>query len=58
MGKVEAEYRVTCPHCGKAFTAAPLSDEAGRERGFKCRHCRLFVPFERAEERQLLEPAE
>ena len=28
-----------------------------RYRGFKCPHCKLFVPYERAEERDLLEPA-
>jgi hypothetical protein len=52
------EYNVTCPHCRKTFTAIPLADRDGRQRGFKCRHCRLFVPFERAEERELLEPAD
>ena len=28
---------------------------AERYRGFKCPHCRLFVPYERAEESGLLE---
>ncbi|MDQ3894001.1 MAG: transposase [Actinomycetota bacterium] len=44
-----AQYSVTCPHCGKAFTAPAFVDETGRQRGFKCPHCRLFVPFERTE---------
>ena len=45
-----ADYEVTCPHCGKQFTAELLTDEIGRRRGFKCPHCRLFVPYERAAE--------
>jgi DNA-directed RNA polymerase subunit RPC12/RpoP len=44
-----AQYSVTCPHCSKAFTAPAFVDETGRQRGFKCPHCRLFVPFERTE---------
>lgn len=58
MEQLGTEYRVTCPHCAKDFTDVPLADADGRQRGFKCPHCRLFVPFERAEERELLEPAE
>jgi len=42
------DLTVTCPHCGKGFTAEPLTDDAGRPGGFKCPHCRLFVPVERA----------
>jgi len=41
-------YEVTCPHCKKAFTAELLGGEDGPRRGFKCPHCRLFVPAERA----------
>jgi hypothetical protein len=52
------EYTLTCPHCGKGFTGAVLADDAGRPGGFKCPHCRLFVPFERAEELELLERQE
>jgi transcription elongation factor Elf1 len=52
------EYTVTCPHCGKEFTSAPLVDDGGRPSGFKCSHCRLFVPFERAEKQDLVKPAE
>jgi hypothetical protein len=47
------EHDVTCPHCHKGFTADILG--GGAQRGFKCPHCRLFVPFERVEERKLAE---
>ena len=43
-------YEVTCPHCRKPFEAQLLAGNKGRHRGFKCPHCRLFVPFERAVE--------
>jgi hypothetical protein len=42
------EHEMTCPHCHKAFTADIMG--GGAQRGFKCPHCRLFVPFERVEE--------
>ena len=32
-----------------------IEGSASRYRGFKCPHCRLFVPYERAEERALVE---
>ena len=52
----ESEHAVSCPHCKKTF-AAPLI--AGRRaRGFKCPHCRLFVPLERAGEQELAQPAD
>ena len=38
-----------CPHCKKPFTAELLEGEAERYRGFKCPHCRLFVPARHAE---------
>jgi predicted RNA-binding Zn-ribbon protein involved in translation (DUF1610 family) len=41
-------YDVNCPHCGKDFREEPLTGPAERYTGFKCPHCRLFVPFERA----------
>jgi DNA-directed RNA polymerase subunit RPC12/RpoP len=45
----QASYQVVCPHCGKAFEAELMTGaSAPRARGFKCPHCRLFVPFERA----------
>jgi DNA-directed RNA polymerase subunit RPC12/RpoP len=48
-------YEVTCPHCHKQFTADLIAGNAERYRGFKCPHCKLFVPAERAPE---IEPAE
>jgi hypothetical protein len=45
----QATYHVVCPHCGKTFEGALMTaTRAPRARGFKCPHCRLFVPFERA----------
>jgi transposase-like protein len=41
-------YDVVCPHCKKPFQAE-LMGEDERRQGFKCPHCRLFVPLERAE---------
>ena len=43
-------YEVVCPHCSKTFEAELLEAPSGSgPRGFKCPHCRLFVPFDRAE---------
>jgi DNA-directed RNA polymerase subunit RPC12/RpoP len=39
---------VVCPHCKKTFTASLIAGGAERYRGFKCPHCRLFVPAARA----------
>jgi DNA-directed RNA polymerase subunit RPC12/RpoP len=36
-----------CPHCKKTFSADLLKGGAERYRGFKCPHCRLFVPAAR-----------
>jgi hypothetical protein len=45
----EATYQVVCPHCRKTFEGELMTAaRAPRARGFKCPHCRLFVPFERA----------
>jgi DNA-directed RNA polymerase subunit RPC12/RpoP len=41
---------VVCPHCKKQFTGELLGSDDDRHRGFKCPHCRLFVPYERAAE--------
>lgn len=43
-------YTVTCPHCSRPFEADVLEGRAARYNGFKCPHCKLFVPFERVEE--------
>ena len=40
---------IVCPHCKKTFRADLLTGSAERYRGFKCPHCRLFVPAARAE---------
>jgi hypothetical protein len=40
----ETGYQVECPHCHKPFTAKVIEGSAARYRGFKCPHCRLFVP--------------
>ena len=44
------EYDVRCPHCKKQFAGELLAGTAARYRGFKCPHCKLFVPYERAAE--------
>ena len=38
----------TCPHCHKTFVPSPLPRPTTRQRGYKCPHCRLFVPIDRA----------
>ena len=44
----EARAEVVCPHCKKAFTAELIAGGTERHRGFKCPHCKLFVPADRA----------
>ena len=46
-------YDVTCPHCRKRFTASLIEGAAARYRGFKCPHCKLFIPYERADEAEV-----
>jgi tRNA(Ile2) C34 agmatinyltransferase TiaS len=41
-------HDVVCPHCHKEFAGELLG--SGEQTGYKCPHCRLFVPFERADE--------
>jgi DNA-directed RNA polymerase subunit RPC12/RpoP len=43
----ETGFEVECPHCHKVFTAELIEGSAARYRGFKCPHCRLFVPAAR-----------
>lgn len=43
----------SCPHCHKPFSAELIAGGAERHRGFKCPHCRLFVPESRAEDAPL-----
>jgi len=42
--------RVVCPHCRKEFEPELLASSASAHapEGFKCPHCRLFVPADRA----------
>ena len=40
---------IVCPHCKKTFRGELLSGSAERYRGFKCPHCKLFVPVERTD---------
>ena len=54
----ETQYEVTCPHCNKPFRETLLDGGAERYRGFKCPHCKLFVPYDRASDQDLVEPAE
>ena len=44
-----APHEIACPHCKKTFEAPLLEGNAARYNGFKCPHCRLFVPLERTE---------
>ena len=52
---LQRTYAVECPHCHKSFTAEPMPGRAARYAGFKCPHCKLFVPFGRADEQELVE---
>jgi DNA-directed RNA polymerase subunit RPC12/RpoP len=42
------DTEIVCPHCKKTFSAELIEGEPERYRGFKCPHCRLFVPALRA----------
>ena len=45
----ERSFEVECPHCHKTFAGEPIDGgRAARYLGFKCPHCRLFVPLQRA----------
>jgi hypothetical protein len=44
---------VSCPHCHKPFAAELIAGGPERHRGFKCPHCKLFVPESRAEDAPL-----
>jgi hypothetical protein len=54
----DTRYDVVCPHCSKPFTATLMTGGTARHHGFKCPHCRLFVPYERADERDLIAPTD
>ena len=53
-----SSFDVSCPHCGKSFEAELIEGAAPRYEGFKCPHCKLFVPYQRADEQDLLRPAD
>ena len=48
--EAETTTTVVCPHCKKTFEASLMAGDAERYRGYKCPHCRLFVPAARAGE--------
>lgn len=53
----ERKFEVECPHCHKTFAGEPIEGgRAARYLGFKCPHCKLFVPLDRARDSDLLEP--
>ena len=43
----------SCPQCHKTFSAELIAGGPARHRGFKCPHCKLFVPESRAEDAPL-----
>ena len=48
-GVGQETFDVECPHCHRAFEAEPIEGgRAARYLGFKCPHCKLFVPLQRA----------
>jgi hypothetical protein len=47
--RADGSMTITCPHCKKRFTADLIAGSAERYRGFKCPHCRLFVPAARVD---------
>jgi DNA-directed RNA polymerase subunit RPC12/RpoP len=49
----QAPQEIVCPHCKKTFTAELIAGDTERHRGFKCPHCKLFVPADRAARRSL-----
>jgi DNA-directed RNA polymerase subunit RPC12/RpoP len=51
MHAQQPEHEIVCPHCKKTFTAELMAGQTERHRGFKCPHCKLFVPADRARNR-------
>jgi hypothetical protein len=58
MTAEETSFEVQCPHCGTTFQAELISGAAPRYEGFKCPNCRLFVPYGRADEQDLLKSSD
>jgi transposase len=48
LPEADARHEVVCPHCKKTFTAELMAGQTPRHRGFKCPHCKLFIPADRA----------
>jgi phage FluMu protein Com len=48
MAETQPIQDVTCVHCGKPFHASMLAPNTGQA-GFKCPHCKLFMPLVRVE---------
>jgi len=46
---VDEALEIVCPHCKKTFTGRLMDGAAERYRGFKCPHCKLFVPAARTD---------
>jgi hypothetical protein len=46
----EEMFDVECPHCHKPFSGQMIEGSADRYRGFKCPHCKLFVPAAHAQD--------
>jgi hypothetical protein len=44
------DHEIVCPHCHKRFAGELIEGRAARYAGFKCPHCKLFVPLERVED--------
>ena len=47
----EMPVELVCPHCKKTFTPELIAGDTERHRGYKCPHCKLFVPADRARAR-------
>ena len=45
----QKRHRYSCSVCKKTFSAELIDGAAARYRGFKCPHCKLFVPAERTD---------
>jgi hypothetical protein len=48
MAAQHEELDVVCAHCRKPFRSEILAPNTGQA-GFKCPHCRLYMPLGRAE---------
>jgi predicted RNA-binding Zn-ribbon protein involved in translation (DUF1610 family) len=47
MAAEQAQQDVVCVHCRKAFRSEILAPQT-EQAGFKCPHCGLYMPLERA----------